>query len=149
MIGEVVGYICSGGSGPRRVSAPPADDGDPAATKAHPPVGSTGTAAGAVSVQSEVWLAGSVLKLPRALWYSTSSLTSSVFPQSQATANAPARIRADTLVAQRIRASASVIARRTESSARAAGTLSSAARSSLAAALAGSANASARQMLPR
>src|ERR1700754_2689638 len=124
MIGVVVGSICSGGNGPRRVSAPPADDGDPAATRVNSSTVSTGTAAVAVSVQSEVWLTGSVLKLPRALWYSTSSLTSSVFPQSQATANAPARIRADTWVAQRMRASASAIACRTESTASAAGTLS-------------------------
>ncbi len=55
MIGAVVGSICSGGSGPSRVSAPPPDNGDPAATSAYSSTVSTGTAAVAVSVQSAAW----------------------------------------------------------------------------------------------
>ena len=80
-------------------------DPAPEATSAYSPVPlhSTGTAA--------VWPRPSLRHLrrlgprtevPRAQWYSISSLTSEVFPHSQATAKAPASIRAGTWVAQRI-----------------------------------------------
>ena len=59
--------------------APPPDRDSPAATKAYSSMVSSGTAAVAVPVNSTVSPSGSALNVPRALWYSTSSLTSSVF----------------------------------------------------------------------
>ncbi len=145
MIGAEVGSIRSGGNGPSRVSPAPPDDGDPAATRAYSSSVSTGTAAVAVPVQSAVC---------RRLCAESSSRTVILdeladqfgVPPLLGDGEAPARMRAETWVAQRIRASASAIACRTESTASAAGTLSSAACWSLAAAFAGSASASARRM---
>src|SRR6201987_6052896 len=126
MIGGASGCICSAGNGPSRVSELPPPAGGPAAASASPVSISTGeVAVDAHSPTFGGW--GSALKVPRALWYSTSSLISWVFSHSHATAKALAKMGADTLVAQRDLASVSAIEYRTESTANAAGTLSSAA----------------------
>src|SRR5580693_4706366 len=132
MIGGPSGCIRNGGNGPSRVSDTPPRDEDPGA-----PAAASGVAGfkpvsrriGVVAVDSHSPISrpisrgsGSLLKVPRALWYSISSLISSVLSHSQATAKALARIRAEIQVAQRDLASASAIEYRTESTASAAGT---------------------------
>src|SRR4051794_37736249 len=107
-----------GGNGPRRVSPVPSLIGGPAATRASSSTSAIGTAAVATLDHSAGPVVdGSALKVPRALWYSTSWLTRSVFSHSHATANAPASSGAETQFAHCARASASVTEYRTESTA--------------------------------
>src|SRR6516165_4328870 len=133
MIGGLSGCICNGGNGPSRVSEAPARAaGGPAAASASSESASMTTVAVAVDAHSPIFgRCRSASNVPRALWYSTTSLISWVFTHSHATANALASMGAEMLAAQRDLASASVIEYRTESTASAAGTLSSAACSSL------------------
>src|ERR1700716_2148754 len=110
-MGAASGCIRSGGSGPSRVSDPPARTGGPAAARASP----VSTSTGAVAVDAHSPTAGRfglASNVPRALWYSTSSLTSWVFSHSHATAKAPARIGPATPAAQRDLAAGSAIAYR-------------------------------------
>src|SRR2546425_482519 len=100
----------SGGSGPSRVNPVPSTIAGPAATSASSSTSAIGAAAVDTLDQPVVAVVGcSAVKVPLALWYSTSWLTRSVLPHSCATAKAPASSGADTHVAHWARAGASAI----------------------------------------
>src|SRR6201998_1429209 len=119
MIGGLSGCICNGGNGPSRVSERAARaGGGPGGGRAGARSESASTAAVPVAVDAHSPIlarCGAASKVPRALWYSTSSLISWVFSHSHATAQALARMGAEILVGQRDLASASAIKYRTES----------------------------------
>ena len=76
----------------------PSTDAPPAASASSAAVSAT-TVVPTPPSQVDASSSGSWAKVPRALWYSMSSLSSSVFSHSQATENAPASIRPETCAA--------------------------------------------------